>query len=49
MTLRKVEYDYQATCAAIIEKGLPQIFAWRLARGLEYAEKADDPTYVCER
>lgn len=48
-TLREVEYDYQKTCAAIIEKGLPPIFAWRLARGLEYAEKADDPTHVCER
>jgi diadenosine tetraphosphatase ApaH/serine/threonine PP2A family protein phosphatase len=47
--LREVEYDYQATCAAIIDKGLPPIFAWRLARGLEYAEKADDPTHVCER
>ncbi|MEP6516384.1 metallophosphoesterase family protein [Microcoleus vaginatus] len=47
--LREVEYDYQATCAAIIEKGLPPIFAWRLARGLEYAERADDPTHVCER
>ncbi|TAE51240.1 MAG: metallophosphoesterase [Oscillatoriales cyanobacterium] len=47
--LREVEYDYQTTCAAIIEKGLPPIFAWRLARGLEYAERADDPTHVCER
>ena len=49
ITLREVEYDYAKTCAAIIEKGLPAIFAWRLARGLEYAEKADDPTHVCER
>ncbi len=49
VTLREVEYDYQKTCAAIIEKGLPAIFAWRLARGLEYAERADDPTHVCER
>jgi diadenosine tetraphosphatase ApaH/serine/threonine PP2A family protein phosphatase len=48
-TLREVPYDYQKTCAAIVEKGLPAIFAWRLAQGLEYAEKADDPTHVCER
>jgi diadenosine tetraphosphatase ApaH/serine/threonine PP2A family protein phosphatase len=49
VTLREVEYDYQKTCAAIIEKGLPPIFAWRLARGLEFAERADDPTHVCAR
>lgn len=49
VTLREVEYDYKKTCAAIIDKGLPQIFAWRLAQGLEYAEKADDPTHVCAR
>lgn len=48
-TLREVEYDYQATCAAILDKGLPPIFAWRLARGLEFAEKADDPTHICAR
>ena len=34
---------------AILDAGLPPIFAWRLARGLEFAEKADDPTHVCER
>lgn len=49
VTLREVPYDYHKTCAAIVEKGLPAIFAWRLAKGLEYAEKADDPTHVCER
>jgi diadenosine tetraphosphatase ApaH/serine/threonine PP2A family protein phosphatase len=49
VTLREVEYDYQKTCAAIIDKGLPPIFAWRLAQGLEYAEKADDPTHICAR
>jgi diadenosine tetraphosphatase ApaH/serine/threonine PP2A family protein phosphatase len=49
VTLREVPYDYHKTCAAIVEKGLPSIFAWRLAQGLEYAEKADDPTHVCER
>lgn len=49
VTLREVPYDYQKTCAAILEKRLPAIFAWRLARGLEYAERADDPTHVCER
>jgi diadenosine tetraphosphatase ApaH/serine/threonine PP2A family protein phosphatase len=47
--LREVEYNYQTTCAAILDAGLPPIFAWRLARGLEFAEKADDPTHVCER
>jgi diadenosine tetraphosphatase ApaH/serine/threonine PP2A family protein phosphatase len=47
--LREVAYDYQKTCAAIIEKGLSPIFAWRLAHGLEYAERADDPTHVCTR
>jgi hypothetical protein len=35
--------------AAIIEKGLPPIFAWRLAKGLEYAERAEDPTHICTR
>jgi diadenosine tetraphosphatase ApaH/serine/threonine PP2A family protein phosphatase len=49
VTLREVPYDYQKTCAAIIEKGLPAIFAWRLAQGLEFAERADDPTHVCTR
>ncbi|MGL5836348.1 MAG: metallophosphoesterase family protein, partial [Waterburya sp.] len=49
VSLREVEYDYQKTCAAILDAGLPSIFAWRLARGLEFAEKADDPTHVCER
>ncbi|BAY29431.1 hypothetical protein NIES2107_12740 [Nostoc carneum NIES-2107] len=47
--LREVPYDYQKTCAAIVEKGLPAIFAWRLAQGLEFAERADDPTHVCTR
>jgi diadenosine tetraphosphatase ApaH/serine/threonine PP2A family protein phosphatase len=49
VNLREVAYNYQKTCAAIIDKGLPAIFAWRLAQGLEYAEKADDPTHVCTR
>ena len=49
VALREVPYDYQKTCEAIIEKGLPPIFAWRLAQGLEYAERAEDPTHVCER
>ena len=48
-TLREVEYDYRLTCQRIIDKGLPAIFAWRLAQGLEYAERAEDPTHVCER
>ena len=49
VTLREVEYDYKKTCQAIIDKGLPPIFAWRLAQGMEFAERADDPTHVCER
>ncbi|BAZ69391.1 hypothetical protein NIES4106_41630 [Fischerella sp. NIES-4106] len=47
--LREVPYDYQKTARAIIEKGLPPIFAWRLAQGIEFAERADDPTHVCTR
>ncbi|ANV88986.1 metallophosphoesterase [Picosynechococcus sp. PCC 7117] len=49
VALREVEYDYHKTCAAIIEKGLPPIFAWRLAQGMEFAERADDPSHLCER
>ena len=49
VTLREVPYDYQKTCAAIIEQGLPPIFAWRLARGMEFAERAEDAGHVCER
>ncbi|MGB0562107.1 MAG: metallophosphoesterase family protein [Spirulinaceae cyanobacterium] len=49
VTLREVEYDYEKTCADIIAKGLPPIFAWRLARGMEFAERADDPSHVCQR
>lgn len=48
-TLREVEYDYRKTCAAIIDQGLPPIFAWRLAKGMEFAELAEDPTHVCTR
>lgn len=49
VTLREVAYDYEKTCADIIKKGLPPIFAWRLARGMEFAERADDPSHVCQR
>ena len=49
VSLREVSYNYQKTCEAIIEKGLPPIFAWRLANGLEFAERADDPAHVCQR
>ncbi|MBD2314542.1 metallophosphoesterase family protein [Desertifilum sp. FACHB-1129] len=48
-SLQEVAYDYQQTCTAIVEKGLPAIFAWRLARGLEFAEMAEDATHVCQR
>ncbi|TVQ42190.1 MAG: metallophosphoesterase [Gloeocapsa sp. DLM2.Bin57] len=47
--LQEIAYDYQKTCKALLEKGLPPIFAWRLIKGWEYAEKAEDPTHVCER
>jgi diadenosine tetraphosphatase ApaH/serine/threonine PP2A family protein phosphatase len=47
--LREVEYDYHKTCRAIVDRGLPAIFAWRLAKGLEYAEKAEDASHVCTR
>lgn len=49
VTIREVAYDYQKTCQAIVDKGLPPIFAWRLAQGLEFAERADDASHVCER
>ena len=49
VTLREVPYNYQKTCAAIVERGLPPIFAWRLAKGMEFAERADDPNHVCQR
>jgi predicted phosphodiesterase len=47
--LREIPYDYKKTCAAIIEQGLPKIFAWRLSQGLEFAEQADDPQHLCQR
>ncbi len=49
ISLREVPYNYQKTCADILEQGLPPIFAWRLARGMEFAERADDPAHVCQR
>ncbi len=49
VTLREVPYDVQRTCRDILERGLPPIFAWRLARGWEYAERADDPEHICTR
>jgi len=47
--IREVPYDVQRTCRAIVESGLPAIFAWRLSHGFEYAERADDASHVCER
>lgn len=49
VNIREITYPYQETCQGILEAGLPPIFAWRLSRGLEFAEKADDPTHICER
>ena len=36
-------------CKAIIDAGLPPIFAWRLKNGFEFAEQAEDASHVCER
>ncbi|GAB4361827.1 MAG: metallophosphoesterase family protein [Cyanophyceae cyanobacterium] len=47
--LREVPYAVDKTCAAILERGLPMIFAWRLAKGLDYAERAEDASHVCAR
>ena len=47
--IREVQYDVAKTCQAIIEQGLPEVFAWRLSHGFEYAERADDADHVCER
>jgi diadenosine tetraphosphatase ApaH/serine/threonine PP2A family protein phosphatase len=41
VALREVSYDYQKTCAAIIEKGLPPIFAWNMPNELKI-----QPMYV---
>ena len=42
-------YDIERTCRAIVNGGLPEVFAWRLSHGFEYAERADDASHVCER
>ena len=47
--IREVDYDVDRTCRAILEVGLPEVFAWRLSHGFEYAERADDASHVCER
>ncbi|NQV09740.1 MAG: metallophosphoesterase family protein [Cyanobacteria bacterium] len=47
--IRAVPYDLERTCRAIVEAGLPPVFAWRLRHGFEYAERADDASHVCER
>jgi len=49
VTIREVDYDVNKTCQAIVEAGLPEVFAWRLSHGFEYAERADDASHVCER
>jgi len=49
VTIREVDYDVGRTCRAILEVGLPEVFAWRLSHGFEYAERADDASHVCER
>ena len=47
--IREVAYDIDRTCEAIIEAGLPHVFAWRLSNGFEFAELAEDASHVCER
>ena len=49
VSVREVEYDVARTCQAIIDAGLPEVFAWRLSHGFEYAERAEDASHVCER
>ena len=49
MSIREVDYDVAKTCQAIVEAGLPDVFAWRLSHGFEYAERAEDASHVCER
>ena len=49
VSIREVDYDVNKTCQAIVEAGLPEVFAWRLSHGFEYAERADDASHVCER
>ena len=47
--IREVDYDVAKTCKAIVDNGLPEVFAWRLSHGFEYAERAEDASHVCER
>ncbi len=47
--IKEVSYDVGRTCQAIVEAGLPPVFAWRLSHGFEYAEQAEDASHVCER
>ena len=49
LSIREVAYDVAKTCRAIVDAGLPEVFAWRLSHGFEYAERADDASHVCER
>ena len=49
VTIREVDYDVAKTCRAIVDAGLPEVFAWRLSHGFEYAERAEDASHVCER
>ena len=44
--IKEVSYDIDRTCKAIIEAGLPPIFAWRLNHGFEFAELAEDASHV---
>ena len=49
ITIKEVQYDVAKTCQAIVDAGLPEVFAWRLSHGFEYAERAEDASHVCER
>ena len=49
LEIKEVSYDVERTCRAIVDAGLPEVFAWRLSHGFEYAERAEDASHVCER
>ena len=49
VSIREVDYDVAKTSRVLLKAGLPEVFAWRLSHGFEYAERAEDASHVCER
>ncbi len=45
--IREVPYDVNQTISALKKSGLPEVFAERLLRGKEFAEKSKDIVCVC--